>query len=111
MSDEAKNKEIMVERAEVKKEKVGRGCQVQRYKGLGEMNPEQLWETTMNPKSRLLMRVSLDDVKLTERLVTTLMGDALVERKAYIQQHANFDKVDTFMDKVHVNKGDANGRD
>ncbi len=96
---------------EAKKEKVGRGSSVQRYKGLGEMNPEQLWETTMNPKTRLLVQVTLDDVKLAERLVTTLMGDALAERKAYIQQHANFDKVDTFMDKVHVNKGDANGRD
>ncbi len=96
---------------EMKKEKVGRGSTVQRYKGLGEMNPEQLWETTMNPKTRLLVQVTLDDVKLAERLVTTLMGDALAERKAYIQQYANFDKVDTFMDKVHVNKGDANGRD
>jgi topoisomerase-4 subunit B len=83
---------------------------IQRYKGLGEMNPEQLWDTTMNPKTRLLVQVTLDDVKLAERLVTTLMGDALTERKAYIQQYANFDKVDTFMDKVHVNKGDGNGK-
>jgi len=96
---------------EVKKEKVGRGATIQRYKGLGEMNPEQLWDTTMNPKTRLLVQVTLDDVKLAERLVTTLMGDALAERKAYIQQYANFDKVDTFMEKVHVNKGDGNGRD
>ena len=92
-------------------EKVGRGYQIQRYKGLGEMNPEQLWETTMNPKTRLLMKVTLEDAAKTEELITTLLGDALQERKAYIQKFADFDKKDTFMDKISIKKGDADGRD
>jgi DNA gyrase/topoisomerase IV subunit B len=92
-------------------EKVGRGYQIQRYKGLGEMNPEQLWETTMNPKTRLLMRVTLEDAAKTEELISTLLGDALQERKAYIQKYADFDKKDDFMDKVTVKKGESDGRD
>ncbi|MBO4962863.1 MAG: DNA gyrase subunit B, partial [Clostridia bacterium] len=92
-------------------EKVGRGYQIQRYKGLGEMNPEQLWETTMNPKTRLLMKVTLEDAAKTEELISTLLGDALPERKAYIQKYADFDKKDAFMDKVSIKKGDADGRE
>lgn len=91
-------------------EKVGRGYQLQRYKGLGEMNPEQLWDTTMNPKTRVMMQVSIDDKALNERLISTLMGDALQERKAYILEYANFNKDDTYFDKVNVTRGDASGR-
>jgi len=75
---------------------VGRGYSLQRYKGLGEMNPSQLWETTMNPKTRILMRVTLEDAAEAERLITILMGDGLEERKIYIQTHADFNKEDNF---------------
>ena len=75
---------------------VGRGYSLQRYKGLGEMNPSQLWETTMNPKTRMLMRVTLEDAAEAERLITILMGDGLEERKIYIQTHADFNKQDDF---------------
>lgn len=91
-------------------EKVGRGYQLQRYKGLGEMNPEQLWETTMNPKTRVLMQVSIDDKVLNERLISTLMGEGAQERKAYILEYANFNKEDTYFDKVNNARSDTSGR-
>jgi DNA gyrase subunit B len=77
-------------------EALGKDASVQRYKGLGEMNPEQLWETTMDPGNRKLYRVELDDAAEAERLVTILMGDKAELRKQYISEHANFNKEDSF---------------
>lgn len=80
--------------------RVGKGYQIQRYKGLGEMNPEQLWDTTMDPEKRTLVRVTIEDATEAEKMVTTWMGDNIDARKAYIAQHANFDRPDTFADEI-----------
>ncbi|WP_265457073.1 DNA topoisomerase IV subunit B [Enterococcus sp. HY326] len=70
--------------------KVGKGYMLQRYKGLGEMNADQLWETTMNPDTRTLIRVRIDDGALAERRVTTLMGDKVEPRRKWIESHVQF---------------------
>ena len=61
---------------------------VQRYKGLGEMDPEQLWSTTMEPKNRIMLRVTVDDAREAERAVANLMGTQVEKRKDFIQTHA-----------------------
>ena len=78
------------------KKKIGRGYNVQRYKGLGEMNASQLWETTMDPETRTLIQVSIDDAAVVERNVTVLMGDKVEPRREWIEQNVQFTLEDNY---------------
>ena len=92
-------------------EKIGKGYQLQRYKGLGEMSAEQLWETTMNPATRNLIQVTVEDAAKAEKMITTLMGNKVEGRKEFLAKYANFNKRDAFMDKIEKteNKESGNG--
>ena len=86
--------------------KVGKGYSLQRYKGLGEMSAEQLWDTTMNPATRNLIQVTLEDVAQAAQMIEMLMGDKVEGRKQFLNENADFNKVDGFIEKVHF-KADA----
>jgi len=92
---ETKGKTIMKyaysdEELEKTKKEVGKGALIQRYKGLGEMNPDQLWDTTLNPESRTLLQVKIEDAAKAEKMVSLLMGDVVEPRKKYIYKYGEF---------------------
>ena len=82
------------------KARIGYGCKVKRFKGLGEMNDDQLKESTMDPKSRVLLKVTIEDSLLAEQRLITLMGNDPQTRRQWIEENINFNEVDSFIEEV-----------
>ena len=91
-----KNIEYAYTVEEMKEKSKGKKCEIQRYKGLGEMNAEQLWDTTMNPETRSLIRVNINDAALAEKRVSVLMGDKVDPRKEWIDENVEFTMEDDY---------------
>ena len=91
--------------------KVGKGYQIQRYKGLGEMSAEQLWDTTMNPATRNLIQVTIEDASAATRIIDMLMGDKVEGRKQFLAENANFNKVDGFIERVNFKREQGEAAD
>jgi DNA gyrase subunit B len=72
----------------------GKGVEVQRYKGLGEMNPEQLWETTLSPENRILKQVTIESLAEADNVFSMLMGDEVPPRREFIEKNAIYAKID-----------------
>jgi DNA gyrase subunit B len=88
--------------------KVGKGYSIQRYKGLGEMSADQLWETTMDPATRNLIQVTIEDAAEAASVIDMLMGDKVEGRKDFLAKNANFNKVDGFIERVQLKPEGAN---
>jgi len=89
--------------------KVGKGYSIQRYKGLGEMSADQLWDTTMNPATRNLIQVTIEDAAEAADVIEMLMGDKVEGRKEFLAKNANFNKVDGFIEKVNFKPENKEG--
>jgi topoisomerase-4 subunit B len=85
---------------EAAKKKIGSGYKISRYKGLGEMDAIQLKETTMDPKTRILIKVDIEDPFLVEKRVNILMGKDTSVRRAWVEENVDFSKIDTFIKEV-----------
>ncbi len=87
--------------------KVGKGYKLQRYKGLGEMSADQLWDTTMNPQTRNLIQVTIENAAQAAEVIDMLMGDKVDGRKEFLNRNANFNKVDGFIERVNFKAENA----